>query len=474
MAACCAETGDAGIRRTRFSLALAVGMAALLGSPAVAVAQGDARLLAPPPRRAATGSTITSTITEPANSRPSLLAPPVRTAPAIQQNPASAATGISAPRDLTPSFSADSRSGLKVTKGTGVLPNDHGQVWREYDISPYTTRVDKVARPEQAIVDWIVRDTGTEAWFGEPLGILSAGSGTLRVYHTPEMQQKVREIVERFVATNSETHALGVRLATVGSPNWRARAISLLKPVDVKSPGVEAWLLSRENAVMLYEQLKQRGDFREHSPQRAEVVNGQSQTLSRTQPRSYNRGVQMKPAYPFYDLIPGKIDEGYSLTISPLMSLDGKTVEAAIECQVDQVEKLVPIAMDVPVGTQSQRVQVQVPQVVSWRLSERFRWPADEVLVLSCGVVANPAASTAGPLAMLNPLGGTGSRADALLMIEHRGAASETPKVSLPQGSAAAATPPAAAPAIAPIAPLPATAAPTVVPASAVSPFRRY
>ena len=107
--------------------------------------------------------------------------------------------------------------------------------------------------------------------------------------------------------------------------------MSLLKPVDVKSPGVEAWLLSRENAALLYEQLKARGDFREHSAPRVEIANGQSQTLARTQPRQYTRGVQLKREFPFYDLIPGQIDEGYSLQISPLMSLDGQTMEAAVD-----------------------------------------------------------------------------------------------------------------------------------------------
>lgn len=482
------------------------------------MAQGEPRLLAPPARSqltasapaASSASTGTRT-TDPASTRPSLLSPPATSAPAASGsaaantrptnnatiNPASNPS-VSAPRDLTPAFTADNRSGLKVTKGSGVLPNEHGQVWREYDISPYTNRVRDVARPEQAVIDWIVRETGTEVWFTEPLGILSAGSSTLRVYHTPEMQQKVQGVVERLVATGAESHALSVRLATVGSPNWRARAISLIKPVDVKSPGVEAWLVSRENAAVLYDQLKQRGDFREHNSPQSQVQNGQSQTFARSQPRQYSRGIQIKSEYPFYDLIPGQIDEGYSLAISPLMSLDGASVDAAIECQVDQVEKLLPIAIDVPIGKQSQRVQIQVPQMASWRLNERFRWPADQVLLLSCGVVANPAANAAGPLAMLNPLSGTGNRADALLLIEHRGAAAEG-------GSNSAVSPatamepatgggpglhskgpvenwspppvPVVTPIVAPVAaPAPAKAAPPsrVVPASAVSPFRRY
>jgi len=146
----------------------------------------------------------------------------------------------------------------------------------------------------------------------------------------------------------------------------------------------------------------------------------------------YQRGVQPRSDGLGYELLPGQIDEGYSLQISPLPALDRKTVEIAIKCQVDQVEKLVPIALDVPVVGQGQRVQIQVPQLVSWRLAERLRWPADQVLVLSCGVVANPAAGAGGPLSLLGPLSGAKSRADALLWIESRGPADAAP--SIPQG----------------------------------------
>jgi hypothetical protein len=237
------------------------------------------------------------------------------------------------------------------------------------------------------------------------------------------MHDTVRGVVERFIAAGGQPQVLGMRLVTIGSPSWRSAALPLLRPVDVKSPGVEAWLMSKENAALLFEQLKNRGDFREHGPPKIEIHGGQQQALARTQPRQYTRSVQLKREYPFYDLIPGKIDEGYSLEISPLLSLDGQTIETAVSCRVDQVEKLLPLAIDLPIGGQTQRVQIQIPQVVSWRLSERFRWPANEVLLLSCGVVATPAGGAGGPLSFLNPLGGSGGRADALLLIEHQGQA---------------------------------------------------
>ncbi|MBI2477296.1 MAG: hypothetical protein HYV60_01185 [Planctomycetia bacterium] len=98
-----------------------------------------------------------------------------------------------------------------------------------------------------------------------------------------------------------------------------------------------------------------------------------------------------------------------------------------MKCQIDQVEKLIPVSIDVPtVSAARQTVQVQVPQLVSWRLHERFRWPTDQVLLLSCGVVATPAAADRSPLSLPNLIGGDVGRADALLFIESNGKASQT------------------------------------------------
>ncbi|MBA3484516.1 MAG: hypothetical protein H0T51_22155, partial [Pirellulales bacterium] len=64
------------------------------------------------------------------------------------------------PTPLTGAAPPDQQTRAQVTKGAGTLPNDHGQVWREYDITPYTIRVESTEHPEQAIVDWILRETG--------------------------------------------------------------------------------------------------------------------------------------------------------------------------------------------------------------------------------------------------------------------------------------------------------------------------
>ena len=123
----------------------------------------------------------------------------------------------------------------------------------------------------------------------------------------------------------------------------------------------------------------------------------------------------------------GQVDEGFSLQLSPLLSLAGDTVDAVIKCHVDQVEKLVPITIAVPsLGAQPTNVQIQIPQLTSWQLHERFRWPTDQVLLLSRGVVAAPAPAKPNMLGLPNPFAGDPGRADALLFISSAGKASQT------------------------------------------------
>ena len=278
----------------------------------------------------------------------------------------------------------------RVREGSGQLPTDAGQVWREYDIRPYVDRMQGIPNPQQNIVEWVVRYTGTETWFGQPFGILNADSETLRVYHSPDRQAVVTDVVERFVRSDQQHVGVGVHLVTVGSPSWRSHALKMMRPVPVQTPGLDAWLLTREDAARLGAELRSRVDFREHSSSGATVLNGQSHTLSRWTPRSFSRSIVATPtAAPGYQIQRGEIKEGFSLTISPLASLDGTNMEAIVKCHVDQVEKMSSISVEIPPPAKG-HVSVDVPQVSSWRIHERFQWPQNEVLLISRGVVAMP------------------------------------------------------------------------------------
>jgi hypothetical protein len=317
-----------------------------------------------------------------------------------------------------------------------TLPRDAGQVWREYDISEYTLRVTSTQRPEQAIVDWILRETGYEAWHGEPLGILSCGPRKLRVYHTPAMQDVVAGIVDRFVGSQAESRAFGLRVVSVDQPNWRVKAQSLLRPVSVQTAGVQAWVLQKEGAAVLLADLRRRGDCREHGSPYLLVNNGQTTVVASTRARPYVRDVAIRAdVAPGYQAENGQIDEGFSLEFCPLLSLDGATIDATVKCSITQVEKMVAVALDVPTAAAPrQRATLEVPQTSQFRFHERFRWPTDQVLLISMGMVAMPtptgvASATVFPLSLAS----SPARADLLVFVESRpktAQAAQTPQTA--------------------------------------------
>ena len=316
------------------------------------------------------------------------------------------------------------RPGLaKVTKGSGSLPNDAGQVQRVYDISPYTLRMGEAAQPEQAIVDWVLRETGYEAWHSSPFGYLSADRRALTVYHTPQMQAIVADIVDRFVNGQAENHSFGLRIITVGNPNWRARALPLMKPIPVQSSGVQGWILAKEDAALMLSEMRRRGDYREHNPPHQMVLNGDSLVVSTMRQRTYTKGVvQTQAAWPGYQPELGQIEEGFALEFSPLLSVDTRTTDAVVKLRLAQVEKMLPVKLEVPsTVAPNQRTEVQVPQMTMVQLHERFRWPTDQVLLLSMGVVATPGPAKPNLLTDVVPMLKTPPRADALLFVESKG-----------------------------------------------------
>jgi hypothetical protein len=319
----------------------------------------------------------------------------------------------------------------KVKEGIPSLPNEHGQVWREYDITPYTLRVTSTKRPEQAIVDWIFRETGYEVWHSEIVSVLSPDNRTLRVYHTPQVQATVADVVDRFVNTAAETHAFGIRLVTLDHPGWRAKAGRILKPLPVQTPGVQAWMMAKEDSTLLLAELRKQNDFREHSSPHLLVNNGQSTVIASTRPRTYIRDILLRPEiWPGFQAEMAQVDEGFSLEFSPLLSRDERMIDAAIKCNIDQVEKLIPVMLDVPTQvSQRQRTQIDVVQVAQFRLHERFRWPADQVLLISAGMVPTPVPANPSVLQWALPVAAS-SRADLLLFLESRGQLGQAPSVT--------------------------------------------
>ncbi|MCC6126219.1 MAG: hypothetical protein IT426_14770 [Pirellulales bacterium] len=342
--------------------------------------------------------------------------------PVASQSEAISATAASS---TGASRTGSSHAAANIGGGIASLANDAGQVWKEYDISAYSARVTTTKQPQQAIIDWILRETGYEAWHSEPLGILTANSRALKVYHTPEMQAKIADIVDRFVNAEAAAYPFTLRVVTVDSPSWRTKAQSLLRPVPVQTPGVCAWVMAREDAAILLADLRRRTDYREHSSPYLMVTNGQTTVVPAMRSRTYLRDVISRPDLPAgYEFQQGQVDEGFSLDFSPLLTADRRLIDATIKCEIDQVEKMLPVFLEAAASTTPRnRVKIEVPQMTHYRFHERFRWPVDQVLLVGMGMVALPMPVDGKPLVpgVSLPIGNTPARADLLVFVESRG-----------------------------------------------------
>jgi hypothetical protein len=202
----------------------------------------------------------------------------------------------------------------------------------------------------------------------------------------------------------------------------------------VQSPGVQGWLLAKENARLLVSELSRRTDFREYNSSQQLVNNGQSIVISTIRSRSYIRGAATtQSAWPGYQPDMGTIEEGFSLEFSPLLALDLASADAVVKLKLNQIEKMLPVKLDLPTTiAPNQRVQIDVPQMTSSNLHGRFRWPTDKVLLLSMGVVATPGPSKDNPItdAMTDavPMLKSPPRADALLFVESAGVVAPAPE----------------------------------------------
>jgi hypothetical protein len=348
-----------------------------------------------------------------------------------------------------PANAAQDTLGTITRSNNRALDASAGQYWATYDLKPYTEHLKSHPKPQQAIVDWVIRETGSDLWFNEPMGILTASRDTLSVYHNDGVHQMVKKVYERFVNGSIEPQNFTARIVLIGSPNWRTNTLAWMRSVDPKSPGIQGWLLNKEQTAMLMSTLRARNDYAEVAGARLEAINGQPQFIENLRTVSYAKGyrqIQQPNGVAAYIPSNDSIREGYQIKLVPILTPDEKSIDMVVQCSLDQVERLNPVPIQLPgFNGQPQTHQITVPQMMSWRLEERFQWPSDQTLVLSCGVVAPPAESTRATIlnTQSNPgflgLGklipqSAATRADALLIIEYNGPARKPTDQTTPAG----------------------------------------
>ena len=226
---------------------------------------------------------------------------------------------------------------LAAARAAAQVPADSGQVWKTYDIAPFVAVAGSGS--ERHVVDWILQETGYAAWHGASPASLSAGPEKLACFHVPEMQSRVEEIVTRFVGEASSPHRFTVRVFGVASPAWRGDARPVLQPIPAATPGVQAWILARENAAEVMARLRARSDCQELPTGPVLAANGLPAVLTGGRKLPYVQDV----GPPGWQPSSGACDEGLAIDVHPLLVADGTAVEAVFRCRIDQVERLAPV-----------------------------------------------------------------------------------------------------------------------------------
>lgn len=279
-----------------------------------------------------------------------------------------------------------------VTEPTTEAPppalSESGQEWREFDISGYTALDHAQTTPQNALVEWIFRRTGSAPWHGEKPAVLSASRSKLRAYSNPKVLDQVAEVVDRFTDSLSDFVSIRVRFVAAVDTRWRYAVYSRLTPVGSGPQGQQIWTLKVEDSAFVMAQMQVYQGFRLLTDQKLEIVNGQTLTVRTTEPRGYTGGMARESAVGLgYQPKTEQLDEGVTLRFSPLLTYDGDALDAALELSANTVKYFHRTKVIAPREVGPSEITLDVPEVCETRLSQTVKgWPLGQTLLISGGI----------------------------------------------------------------------------------------
>ncbi len=278
-------------------------------------------------------------------------------------------------------------------------------VWRDYSLAPYTMRLTSAEQPERAVVNWIMRETGQETWHGEDPAVLCASRGRLRVFHRPEVQDDVAEIVERFVRPVQFTVSVEVDVVATTDLDWRNGLSHLLKPVAMGDDGQHIWFIAREDASLVRERLRAQRNTTFLAERHVVAPNGAPTLVETNHPVNYISSLELASGpYIGYQPVVSRLHEGVRFAFTPLWTRDGGQVDLNLKLTTRGVRKLHHAQSVAPLSTGNQTTTVQVPEVSTTLLERTVRWPVNQSMLISAGLQpAGPSASR-GALRLTTPV----------------------------------------------------------------------
>lgn len=292
----------------------------------------------------------------------------------------------------------ESHGDANPDESTPNLPAEPGQQWRSFDISRYTGLDHSQPNPQNAIVDWVFRRTGTGPWHGDRIAVLSASRTQLRAYHNSKVLEQTAEVIDRFTNATSDFLSVRVRFVAAVDTRWRYAVYSRLGLVGSGPQGQQIWTLKVDDAAFVLTQMQVYQGFRLLTDQKVEMVNGQTLTVRTSEARGFTGGMQRESAVGLgYQPKAEQLEEGVTLRLSPLLTFDGDTLDAAIDLTANTVKSLHRTRVIAPREIGPSEMTIDVPEVVESRLNQTVKgWPLGQTLLISAGIQPGILQSKAG------------------------------------------------------------------------------
>jgi hypothetical protein len=270
------------------------------------------------------------------------------------------------------------------------LPDEPGYTWLNRDISRYTSLAydARTPRPQNDIVNWIFRRTGSEVWHGEKIAVLSASRAQIRAYHSRTWLREVDAIVQRFIDATADILDVRVRFFAAQDPRWRYAVYSRLNRIGTGPHGQQIWTLTPESARLVESQLLVTPGFKALADRRFELVNGQTVTVETADKLDYFAGAQRESSVGLgYQPSVQNLNEGVTLRFSPLLNHEGDMLDAAVDLKAVTVKRLYRTRILARREIGPNDLAIDIPEVTETRLNLTVpNWPLGQTLLISGGI----------------------------------------------------------------------------------------
>ncbi len=310
----------------------------------------------------------------------------------------------------------------------GDFPSQPGHQWRTYPIEKYTRMAQgQNTNPQDAIVDWVFRRTGSSVWHGERTAALSASRSRILAYHDARTLEQVEEVVDRFTNAVADLLSIRVQMVAAADPRWRYAVYQRMTFHEGGPAGQQIWTAKVEDAALVLTQMGTTQGFRLLADNEYKVINGQTLTIKATVAKDYTSHLQRAGAAGL-GFQPGtrQLTEGITLRLSPLLNYEGDKIELALDFKAGTIKKFHATRVLAPREVGSNEMSIDVPEVSESRINQTIPdWDLDRTLIISAGILPGILLDKTN---LLNRIPGWTPGATELLLFLNAKIASNTPK----------------------------------------------